>query len=67
LQQAPVEIDILPLEAQELAPSRPGGDGNDVERFEPILTDGLKLRLDLIRAKRLDLRGANVSPSYKGR
>ena len=60
LQQAPVEVDVLPLEAKELALPGAGGDGNDVERFEPILTDGLKQRLDLIRAKRLDLLSTHL-------
>jgi hypothetical protein len=60
LQQAPVEVDVLPLEAQELALSGAGSDGNDVERFQPIPTDGLKQRLDLIRAKMLDLLSTHL-------
>jgi hypothetical protein len=60
LQQAPVEVDVLPLEAQELALPGAGSDGNDVERFQPILTDTLKQRRYLIRVKRLDLLSTDL-------
>src|SRR5918993_4239546 len=52
LQRPGLKVNVAPLEAEQLALTQPGMDGEDVERFEPVVPHGLEQYLHLLCGQR---------------
>src|SRR5829696_4300075 len=52
LQRPGLKVNISPLEAEQLALTQPGVDGEDVEGFEPVAPHGLEQYLHLLCGQR---------------
>src|SRR5579871_1609954 len=65
LQRASREVDVLPLESQQLAAPHAGGERQDEERFQAMPTSRRQQFIRLLDIERLDLEALPVRRRYQ--